>query len=174
MRYRFASPITSPDCTFLSSLRFHSMPFHWRFIFALTLPLYIYNVSFFYSLFPFLYFMFYNTFHYQLVTRNFYIYSKKVLYIFVCLPWKVYFCTRFARETKHSDWHSARADTCDSPFVSCFFLAWKALKKKKQKNFQKHLEVILKSLYLCIRFLKRKSLRKPRISVLWKIDKQYK
>lgn len=36
-------------------------------------------------------------------------------------------------------------------------------KRKKEKNFRKYLEDILKSSYLCIRFLKRKAIPKEAI-----------
>jgi len=45
-------------------------------------------------------------------------------------------------------------------FFSLFYLPFAKRddeKKKKEKNFRKYLEDMLKSSYLCIRFLKRKS-----------------
>ena len=49
----------------------------------------------------------------------------------------------------------------------------KGSENKNKKNFEKSLDVIWKSLYLCIRFRKESSAAKVTL-VLWNIDKQYK
>jgi len=46
-------------------------------------------------------------------------------------------------------------------------------KRKKKKNFRNYLEYMLKSSYLCIRFLKRKAVLKKKRS-LKNLHKQYK
>jgi hypothetical protein len=49
----------------------------------------------------------------------------------------------------------------------------KGSENKNKKNFEKSLDVIWKSPYLCIRFRKESSAAKATL-VLWNIDKQYK
>ena len=63
-----------------------------------------------------------------------------------------------------------------TPFSFFFYLPFAKRddeKKKKEKTFRKYLEDILKSSYLCIRFLKRKAVLEKKRS-LNNLHKQYK
>ena len=113
--------------------------------------------------FPFL-----HLFITQRFMKNFYLFRKKMHNIF-CLYFQMsYFCTRFARETKPNDWHCEPDwQYGDFQFFHFGILSRIGRKKKKEKNFRKHLEVMLESSYLCIRFPKRKSFEKSSSLKYW-------
>ena len=109
----FTPPFFSP-CLFLPVLS-KSLPFHLKY---LLLPLsliypssffslarvyacaYNYNVPPFFFFFPVSFFMFYNTFANQRLTKKFSFYSKIIPDIFCLYCKKVYFCIRLARGAK--------------------------------------------------------------------------
>mgnify|MGYP007092004178 CR=1 FL=1 len=109
----FYTPFFSP-CLFLPVLS-KSLPFHLKY---LLLPLSFlsffffflsraficariyYNVPPFFFFFPVSFFMFYNTFANQRLTKKFSFYSKIIPDIFCLYCKKVYFCIRLARGAK--------------------------------------------------------------------------
>ena len=109
----FTPPFFSP-CLFLPVLS-KSLPFHLKY---LLLPLSFlsffffflsraficariyYNVPPFFFFFPVSFFMFYNTFANQRLTKKFSFYSKIIPDIFCLYCKKVYFCIRLARGAK--------------------------------------------------------------------------
>ena len=109
----FTPPFFSP-CLFLPVLS-KSLPFHLKY---LLLPLSFlsffffflsraficariyYNVPPFFFFFPVSFFMFYNTFANQRLTKKFPFYSKIIPDIFCLYCKKVYFCIRLARGAK--------------------------------------------------------------------------
>ena len=109
----FYTPFFSP-CLFLPVLS-KSLPFHLKY---LLLPLSFlsffffflsraficariyYNVPPFFFFFPVSFFMFYNTFANQRLTKKFPFYSKIIPDIFCLYCKKVYFCIRLARGAK--------------------------------------------------------------------------
>ena len=78
-----------------------------------------------------------------------------------------YLCTRFPRRGWHRVGFLDRGGAKNFFFFYLPFAKRDDEKKKKEKNFRNYLEDILKSSYLCIRFLKRKAVLKR--SDLWRI-----
>ena len=102
--------------------------------------------------------MFYNILINQRVTKLFQKTCEKMIDIFGANRYIRYFCTRFPRDGKPWNWLADRNGAKNVFFF--FYLPFDKRddeKKKKEKNFRNYLEYILKSSYLCIRFLKRKA-----------------
>lgn len=108
----FTSPFSLPTSSFLFcqnlsrfilSISFFLFPFYSSSFFsshAYTHARIYYNVPPFFFFFPVSFFMFYNTFANQRLTKKFSFYSKIIPDIFCLYCKKVYFCIRLARGAK--------------------------------------------------------------------------